>query len=91
MWYHLDNFDFRKSVKKNKKYDVFYNGNYITSFGGIHNDKNKTPYTQYFDKIGVYSDYDNFDEKKRSNFKKRHELNRHKICSPAWFSDNYLW
>jgi len=89
MWYHLNGFDFRKSIKKNKKYDVFKDGKYITSFGAIH--PNGTPYTQYFDKIQVYKDYNNYDDKKRENYKKRHEKDRHNKYSAGWFSDIFLW
>lgn len=89
MWYHLDGFDFRKSIKKNKKYDVFKDGNYIASFGGIHNDG--TPYTQFTDRIGAFSDYNNYDDNKRRNYKKRHEKDRHNKYSAGWFSDIFLW
>jgi hypothetical protein len=85
----LNDFEFRKSIRKLKKYDVFYNGEYITSFGGIR--PNGVPHTQYYDKLRLYKDYDNLDEKKRANYKKRHEGDRHKKYSAGWFSDLVLW
>ena len=48
-------YSFKISKRKNKKYDVFKNGKYLVSFGGIKPDG--TPYMQYYDKIGKYSKY----------------------------------
>lgn len=48
-------------------------------------------YEHYFDKLGVYSDWDHLDPKRRKNFKKRFEKSRHKIGSASWFSDQILW
>jgi len=85
----LNDFEYRKSTRKLKKYDVFYKGKYIVSFGAIH--PNGTPFSQYFDKLHLYKDYNNLDEKKRANYKKRHENDRHKKYSAGWFSDLLLW
>jgi hypothetical protein len=85
----LNDFDYRKSKNKLKKYDVLRNGKLVVSFGGIH--PNGKPYSQFFDKLGVYSDYNNNDEKKRANYKKRHEADRHKKYSAGWFADKILW
>jgi hypothetical protein len=88
MWIKLAGFDFRKSTKKNKKYDVFRDGQYITSFGAI---QNGVPMSQFFDKIGLYSEYNNNDDIKRKNYKKRHDGDRHNKYSAGWFSDVFLW
>lgn len=86
----LSGFKFAISEKNNKKYDVYNNnGDFITSFGAIK--KNGEPYTQYYDKIGVYKNWNNNDEAKRDNYKKRHEKDRHIKYSAGWFSDKFLW
>jgi hypothetical protein len=85
----LSGFEFMPSEKKNKKYDVYRNGQFITSFGAIK--ENGEPYTQYFDKIGIYKDYDNNDKIKRANYKKRHQKDRLKKYSAGWFADQFLW
>ncbi len=85
----LNDFEYRKSTRKLKKYDVFYNGKYIVSFGGIR--PNGVPHTQYYDKLGLYKDYNNLDDNKRANYKKRHEGDRHNKYSAGWFSDLLLW
>jgi len=82
-----DGFIFRKSRRKNKKYDVFTLGNkYITSFG----DKR---YQQYKDKIGLYSHLNHGDKKRRANYYKRHGDYRNKDIgkSAKYFSHEYLW
>jgi len=48
-------------------------------------------YQQYFDKIGYYSHKNHFDKKRRANYKKRHESDRHVKYTPGWFSDKLLW
>jgi hypothetical protein len=48
-------------------------------------------YEQYFDKIGHFSDKNHNDEKRRENYKRRMEKNRHIKESPGWFADQILW
>jgi hypothetical protein len=78
-----DGFIFKASRRKNKKYDVFKNGKYITSFG----DKN---YQQFKDKIGLYSHLNHNDENRRRLYYARHKLKAEKE-SAKWFSHRYLW
>jgi hypothetical protein len=85
----LNDFEYRKSTRKLKKYDVYYGDKYITSFGGIR--PNGVPHSQYYDKLGLFREYDNNDDKKRENYKKRHEKDRHNKYSAGWFSDLLLW
>ena len=54
---YLDGYEFFKSNKKNKKYDVYKNGRFLASFGAIK--KNNTPYSQFFDKIGIGEEFEN--------------------------------
>ena len=82
-----DGFVFKKSRRENKKYDVFKNDEYITSFGGIR--VNGIPYQQYKDRIGLYSKYDHNDKKRRDRYYLRHGK-AHKN-SAKWFSSKYLW
>lgn len=78
----LDGFIFRVSKNKLKKYDVFKNDVKIASFGA-------RGYEQYHDKIGYYSDYDHFDEKRRKNYYARHGPAHYP--SAKYFSHKYLW
>lgn len=71
------------SDKKDKKYYAKV-GNRKVYFGD-------TKYQHYQDKIGHYSHLDHGDSQRRKNFKSRHENNRHKIGSAAFFSDSLLW
>ena len=86
---YLDGYEFIKSNKKNKKYDVYKNGRFLASFGAIKN--NGIPYEQFNDKIGLYSAYNHYDEKRRENYKKRHHKDINKKDSAGWFAYNYLW
>jgi hypothetical protein len=91
MKYHKWGFTFiTPAIKKYKKYSVYYNDVYITSFGQLK--PNMTPYTQYKDRIGAFSAYDNNDKKKRANYRKRHK-NDHidDINSPGFWSWHVLW
>lgn len=74
---------FKKSKRKNKKYDVYKNGKYLVSFG----DKR---YQQYKDKIGYYSELDHLDEKRRLRYYQRHGKDA-VVESAKWFSHKYLW
>lgn len=58
-------------------------------FGGKHPDG--TPYEQYHDKIGHYSEYDHNDPKRRDAWLKRHKANISYKYSSAWWSWKYLW
>ena len=82
-----DGFVFRKSRRENKKYDVFKNDDYITSFGGIK--ESGLPYQQYRDKLGLYSKYDHNDKKRRDRYYLRHG-NALKNTA-KWFAARYLW
>ena len=75
--------EFKPSTRKNKKYDAFHKGEYITSFG----DKR---YQHYFDKLGYYSYLNHYDEKRRANYYKRHNKDYEKY-SADWFSKKFLW
>lgn len=77
------------SHHKLKKYDVYDSHfNYIVSFGGKH--KDGTPYSQYKDQIGFYSEYDHNDSKRKERYYKRHGLNVTPL-SAKYFSHRYLW
>ena len=86
----IDNYIFVAPSKKNKKYDAYdaKTGKYITSFGGLY--KDGTPYEQFFDKIGYYSEYNHLDDKRRENYYRRHG-NVGKKNSAKYFSSYFLW
>ena len=52
-------------------------------------------YQQYRDQspLGLYSDQDHLDEKRRDNYRSRHGAQGYQenTFTPAWFSWNYLW
>lgn len=78
---------FRKSTRKNKKYDVFkkVDGELkkITSFGSsIHQ--------QFKDKIGLYKHLDHGDKKRKDAYYSRHGKDA-KFESAKYFSHKYLW
>ncbi len=70
------------SRRQHKKYDVFQNDKYITSFGD-------NRYEQYHDKIGYYKSLNHGDKKRRDNYYSRHGEAR--FHSAKWFSHKYLW
>lgn len=73
------------SQRKNKKYDVYIDGEYLLSFG----DKN---YSQYHDQFGYYSHLDHNDEKRRDNYRARHKhTNINDPNYPAYWSMKFLW
>jgi len=76
-------YEFKKSTRKNKKYDVYKKGDYIVSFGD-------SRYEQYFDKIGLYSNKDHNDKERRRLYYARHGKTAEKE-TPKWFSHKYLW
>lgn len=71
------------SDKPEKKYYALVNGKriYFGQYG----------YEHYFDKMGIYSEFNHYDKQRRKNYKKRHESNRHNKGHPGWFSDQILW
>lgn len=74
-----------KSIRKNKKYDVYLDDKYITSYG----DKR---YQHFKDKFGLYSHLNHNDEKRRESYRKRHQNDY--IDDPnyaGYWSYNYLW
>ena len=75
-------YTFKKSTRKNKKYDVYKHNVYLVSFGD-------NRYEQYFDKIGLYSDKNHNDKKRRDAYYKRH--GKADFESAKWFSHKYLW
>lgn len=82
---HLGYVIFPSSEESNKKYDVYKDNKYITSFG----DKR---YHHYKDKFGYYSNLNHNDEKRRELFRKRHQHDN--IDDPnyaGFWSWNYLW
>jgi len=77
----IDGFDFQKSTRKNKKYQVKIN-NKTVHFGD-------NRYQQYKDKIGLYSKLDHGDKERRKRYYMRH--GKAVKYSPKWFSHKYLW
>ena len=77
---------FRKSARKNKKYDVFkkVDGELkkITSFGD-------NRYEQFKDKLGLYKHLDHGDKKRKDAYYARH--GDAKFESAKYFSHKYLW
>lgn len=87
---------FRKSTKKNAKYDAILENKknkkiVIVSFGAIK--PNGEPYAQYKDRtqLKLYSKYDHLDEKRRDNYLKRHSKDINKPYSSSWLSQVFLW
>jgi len=58
-------------------------------FGGKY--PNGTPYEQFEDKLGAYSQYDHKDLKRRHNWLKRHEKNTDYKFSSAYWAKRILW
>ena len=81
-------YTFKISKNKSKKYDVFKDGKYLVSFGGIKADG--TPYDQFYDKIGKYSKYNHLDESRRQRYYKRMGK-KAEFESAKYFSNAYLW
>lgn len=71
-----------KSTRKNKKYMI------KTNKGIVHFGDNR--YNQFKDKIGLYSQLDHNDEKRRDLYYKRHGRTAKKD-SAKYFSHKYLW
>jgi hypothetical protein len=79
----MDEYSFKVSTRKNKKYDVYIGDKYIVSFG----DKR---YQQYYDKLGHYSELNHMDDKRRLNYYKRFGKDV-KEGTAKYFSHKYLW
>ncbi len=71
-----------KSTRKNKKYMI------KTNKGIVHFGDNR--YSQFKDKIGLYSHLDNNDEKRKKSYYSRHGKFAKKD-SAKFFSHKYLW
>ena len=87
----LEFIKFKKSHKKNKKYDaILYNNKTkkykIVSFGDLR-------YQHYKDVtgLGIYIHLNHYDNKRRILYRKRHYKTHFKKYSPSWFSWFYLW
>lgn len=81
----INGYTIKISTRKNKKYDVYKNGKFITSFGD-------TRYEHFHDKIGYYSKLNHNDKMRRDNYKKRHQHDN--INNPnfaGFWSYHYLW
>lgn len=78
-------YEFKKSTKLHKKYDVYKNGHYLVSFGD-------NRYEQYKDQtpLKLYSNKDHNDKERRRLYYLRHGKEAKKE-SAKWFSHNYLW
>jgi hypothetical protein len=78
-------YEFKISVKRNKKYDVYKNRKYLVSFG----DRN---YQHYKDKtpLKAWSVLDHNDKKRRDNYYSRFGKDA-KYETAKYFSHKYLW
>ena len=84
----IDDYYFTRSTRSSKKYNVYdKEGVFIAAFGGIK--PNGEPYQQFSDKIGLFSEYDHNDDKRRDNYYARHGKATYE--SAKWFSHKYLW
>jgi len=79
---------FEKSNHKNKKYDAILTNGYEIKripFGALN-------YEQYEDKaLGLYSNYNHYDKKRRQLYKLRHAKDINNLFSSGYFSNKYLW
>ena len=81
----INGYTIKVSTRKNKKYDVYKDDKYITSFG----DKR---YQHYKDLIGYYSSLNHNDKKRRDNYRMRHKNDYINDDSKAgYWSYHYLW
>ena len=67
--------EIKPSTRKNKKLDVFKQGEKVASIG----DKRYSDYLQHGD------------EDRRKRYKARHEPHRHKKGSASYYADKILW
>jgi len=81
----INGYTIKVSTRKNKKYDVYKDDKYITSFG----DKR---YQHYKDLIGYYSNLDHNDKIRRDNYRKRHKNDYLDDKNKAgYWAYYYLW
>lgn len=81
----IKGYTIKVSTRKNKKYDVYKDDKYITSFG----DKR---YQHYKDLIGYYKNLDHNDKKRRDNYRLRHKNDN--IDNPnyaGYWAYHFLW
>lgn len=81
----IKGYTIKVSTRKNKKYDVYKDDKYITSFG----DKR---YQHYKDLIGYYKNLDHNDKKRRDNYRSRHKNDN--IDNPnyaGYWAYHFLW
>lgn len=72
----------KPSDKKNKKIDVYKDGEYIVSIGDIR----YKDFPTYKKEQG-----EEYANKRREAYKKRHEKDRHIKGTAGWFADKILW
>ena len=65
----------KESTKKNKKLDVYKDGERVASIGDIH-------YSDYLQ---------HEDSDRRRRYKQRHEKHRHKVGTASYYADRILW
>jgi hypothetical protein len=76
------NVDVKASTRKNKKLDIYKNGDYIVSVG----DSRYSDYPTYIKTHGkAYAD------ERRRLYKIRHNKTRGVVGSASWYSSNLLW
>lgn len=71
----------KPSTVKGKKIDVFKDDKKIASVGAM----GFKDYPQYKEENPSVA------EKRRTNYKARHQMDRSKIGSPGWYADKLLW
>lgn len=78
-------YQIKKSTRLHKKYDVFYKGSYLLSFGD-------NRYAQYKDvtPLKAYSSLDHVDNERRNRYYQRHGKTND-IKSAKWWSHHFLW
>jgi len=73
--------EIKPSTRKNKKIDVFKNGDKVASIGQL----GYGDYPNYLQQNKQIAD------QKRSAYKARHQKDRMKVGSAGYFADNILW
>ncbi len=78
-------YEFKKSTRKNKKYDVYKNNVYLVSFGDNRYEhyKDQTP-------LKLYAHKDHNDKERRRLYYARHGKIAEKETA-KWFSHKFLW
>ena len=77
----------KPSTVKGKKIDIFKNGKKIGTAGAL--GYNDFPTYLELEKKGKYPK--GYADKRRKQYKIRHEKDRHKLCSNGYFADVLLW